>query len=87
MVNRVVPRAELDAAVMAMAGEIARRPAFALRQAKRAVNQTLDVRGFTAAVRAAFDIHQTGHGHALSVSGGTSPTLVADVAKLREGQR
>ena len=33
---------------------------FALRQAKRAVNQTLDVQGFYAAVQSVFDIHQTG---------------------------
>ena len=42
---------------------------FALRQAKRAVNQTLDVQGFYAAIQSVFDIHQTGHGHALSESG------------------
>ncbi len=42
---------------------------FALRQAKRAVNQTLDVQGFYAAIQSVFDIHQTGHGNALSVGG------------------
>jgi hypothetical protein len=42
---------------------------FALRQAKRAVNQTLDVQGFHAAIQSAFDIHQTGHGHAISEAG------------------
>jgi hypothetical protein len=36
---------------------------------KRAVNQTLDVQGFYAAIQSVFDIHQTGHGNALSVSG------------------
>ena len=44
-------------------------PSFGLRQAKRAVNQTLDVQGFYAAVQSVFDIHETGHGNALSVSG------------------
>jgi enoyl-CoA hydratase len=38
------------------------------RRAKRAVNQTLDVQGFYAAIQSVFDIHQTGHG-TLSVSG------------------
>jgi len=33
------------------------------------VNQTLDVQGFHAAIQAVFDIHQTGHGHALSATG------------------
>ncbi|MFC1402801.1 MULTISPECIES: enoyl-CoA hydratase [Streptacidiphilus] len=69
MVNRVVPLEELDAAAMELAGQIAQMPAFGLRQAKRAVNQTLDVQGFYAAVQSVFDIHETGHGNALSVTG------------------
>jgi hypothetical protein len=47
---------------------------FALAQAKRAVNQTMDIQGFYTALQAVFDIHQTGHGNALSVSG--YPVLV-----------
>jgi enoyl-CoA hydratase len=69
MVNRVVPRDRLDAETRELAAKIAEMPPFGLRQAKRAVNQTLDVQGFYAAVQAVFDIHQTGHGNALSVSG------------------
>jgi enoyl-CoA hydratase len=69
MVNRVVPREELDTATRELAEQIAQMPAFGLRQAKRAVNQTLDVQGFYAAIQSVFDVHQTGHGNALSVSG------------------
>ena len=69
MVNKVVPRDQLDVEARAMALQIAEMPSFGLRQAKRAVNQTLDVQGFYAAVQSVFDIHQTGHGNALSVSG------------------
>ncbi|MEX5633283.1 enoyl-CoA hydratase [Parafrankia sp. FMc2] len=69
MVNRVVPLDDLRPAARELAGQIARMHPFALRQAKRAVNQTLDVQGFYAAVQSVFDIHQTGHGHALSESG------------------
>jgi len=69
MVNRVVPRDRLDAETRELAGQIAKMPAFGLRQAKRAVNQTLDVQGFYTAIQSVFDIHQTGHGNALSVSG------------------
>jgi enoyl-CoA hydratase/carnithine racemase len=69
MVNRVVPRAELDSATRELALEIAQKHPFALRMAKRAVNQTLDIQGFTAAVQAVFDIHQLGHGNALSETG------------------
>jgi enoyl-CoA hydratase len=69
MVNRVVPLDELRPQTMALAAEIATKHPFALRQAKRAVNQTLDVQGFYAAIQSVFDIHQTGHGHALSEGG------------------
>lgn len=69
MVNRVVPLDDLRSVTRELAAEIATKHPFALRQAKRAVNQTLDVQGFYAAVQAVFDIHQTGHGHALSESG------------------
>ncbi|MEX5710554.1 MULTISPECIES: enoyl-CoA hydratase [unclassified Parafrankia] len=69
MVNKVVPRDQLDTETRALAQHIATMPSFGLRQAKRAVNQTLDVQGFYAAIQSVFDVHQTGHGNALSVSG------------------
>jgi enoyl-CoA hydratase/carnithine racemase len=69
MVNKVVPLEDLQEETMALARHIAGMDPFALRQAKRAVNQTLDVQGFYAAVQSVFDIHQTGHGNALSVTG------------------
>jgi enoyl-CoA hydratase len=69
MVNRVVPKADLHSTTRQLALEIARMHPFALRMAKRAVNQTLDIQGFTSAVQAVFDIHQLGHGHALNVGG------------------
>lgn len=69
MVNKVVPRAELDTQTTALAAQIAKMPPFGLRQAKRAVNQTLDIQGFYAAIQSVFDVHQTGHGNALSHAG------------------
>jgi enoyl-CoA hydratase/carnithine racemase len=69
MVSKVVALEDLRTETRALAGEIAQKHPFALRQAKRAVNQTLDVIGFYAAVQSVFDVHQTGHGHALSESG------------------
>ena len=69
MVNKVVPLDDLEASAMELAAQIARMHPFALRQAKRAVNQTLDVQGFYAAIQSVFDIHETGHGNALSVGG------------------
>jgi len=69
MVTRVVPLDELRARTRELAAEIATRHPFALRQAKRAVNQTLDVQGFYSAIQSVFEIHQNGHGNALSESG------------------
>jgi enoyl-CoA hydratase/carnithine racemase len=69
MVNRVVPLDELESATRELAATIAKQDSWALRMAKRAVNQTLDVQGFTTAVQAVFDIHELGHGHAMTVCG------------------
>ena len=84
MVNRVVRREELDAEARSLALEIAKMAPFALRQAKRAVNQTLDVQGFYAAIQSVFDIHQTGHGNALSVGG--YPVLV-DLEQMKAAMK
>ncbi len=86
MVNRVVPLAELDTATMELARQIAQMHPFALRQAKRAVNQTLDVQGFYAAIQSVFDIHQTGHGNALSVGGYPILTRLADMKERIKAQ-
>jgi enoyl-CoA hydratase len=75
MVNRVVPLDELVPATMALAQRIAKQDSFALRMAKRAVNQTLDIQGFTNAVDAVFDMHHVGHARAALVTGGI-PALV-----------
>lgn len=84
MVNRVVPRDDLVAETMGLAAEIAEMHPFALAQAKRAVNQTLDIQGFYNALQAVFDIHQTGHGNALSVGG--YPILV-NLEQMKQNQK
>jgi enoyl-CoA hydratase/carnithine racemase len=86
MVNRVVPLEELDSATMELAKQIAEMHPFALRQAKRAVNQTLDVQGFYAAIQSVFDIHETGHGNALSVSGYPVLTRLEGMKEHIKGQ-
>lgn len=68
-VREVVPADELWDNVDALAREIATQHPFGLAQAKRAVNQTLDVQGYYAALQAAFDIHHTAHGNAMSYTG------------------
>jgi len=69
MVNRVVPLDDLIDETMKLAHEIAEMHPFALAQAKRAVNQTMDIQGFYTALQSVFDIHQTGHGNAMTISG------------------
>lgn len=57
LVNKVVPRADLDSAVMAYAQRIAQNDPFQLRMTKLAVNQMQDVQGFHAHITAAHTMH------------------------------
>ena len=70
MVNKVVPLDELVAATMALAQKIASKDAFSLRMAKRAVNKTLDLQGYSNSIDAIFDMHHLGHARAALVTGG-----------------
>ena len=81
MVNQVVPVDELQAAARTLAETIAKKDAFALRMAKRAVNQTLDIQGFTNAVNSVFDMHELCHGNAITVCG--YPILV-DLEQMKQ---
>jgi enoyl-CoA hydratase len=56
LVNRVVPREELDAVTLALAEEIARNEPFVVQSTKRAVNRAWDVAGFRAAIAANTEI-------------------------------
>jgi enoyl-CoA hydratase len=83
MVNRVVPRDELLDRTLGLAEEIAKMHPFALAQAKRAVNQTLDIMGFYASLQSAFDIHAVGHGNALSLTGSES-AILANLEEMKK---
>jgi len=52
LVNRVVPRADLDGATLELANEIAMNEPFVVQTTKRAVNRAWDVAGFRAAMAA-----------------------------------
>jgi len=84
MVNRVVPTEKLEEETFALAGQIAQMHPFALAQAKRMVNNTLDIMGQHNALQACFDVHTTGHGHALSVSGWP---MLMDLEGMKKSQR
>ena len=59
-INRVVPRAELAAATLALAHRIAAKPTLGLRLAKEAVNQMQDTQGMHAHLKAAFHLTTIG---------------------------
>ena len=61
MVNRVVPLEELEKEVMELAIKISKVPPFAIRQAKRSLNDTLDIMGQLQAFKHAFQIHAAAH--------------------------
>ena len=63
MVNRVVPRADLEASVIAMAEKIAEMPAFGLALAKRAVNVCEDQMGLRDGMDSVFGLHHLAHAH------------------------
>lgn len=65
MVNRVVPRADLDSTVLEMARKAARKPSLGLKLAKEAVNGMLDIEGQFSALRAAFSLCSLGHAQML----------------------
>jgi enoyl-CoA hydratase/carnithine racemase len=56
MVNRVVPRDELDAATLSLAEDVARNEPFVVQATKRSVNRTWDVAGFRASMDANTEI-------------------------------
>jgi enoyl-CoA hydratase len=63
MVNRVVPREELDRTAIALAAKAAESPRFALALAKQAFNQLDDIAGRRAGMDAVFGLHHLAHAH------------------------
>jgi enoyl-CoA hydratase len=69
MVNRVVPREQLESETFALAEQIAEMPSFGLALAKRAVNQCEDLMGQRSGMDAVFGLHHMAHAHNAEVSG------------------
>lgn len=63
MVNRVVPRAELESETFAMAERISRMPRLGLALTKKAVNQAEDLMGLRTGIDSVFGLHQAAHAH------------------------
>ena len=63
MVNRVVPRSDLDSAVTELATKIATMPRLGLALTKKAVNQAEDLQGMHAGMDSVFGLHHLAHAH------------------------
>lgn len=63
MVNRVVPRADLESETMALAEKISAMPQFGLALTKKAVNQSEDLMGMRAGMDSVFGLHHFAHAH------------------------
>ena len=61
MVNRVVPREDLEAATMEVAEQVAKAAPFAIKMLKRSLNKTADMQGFRNAIQSHFDLHELCH--------------------------
>lgn len=63
MVNRVVPRDQLERSTLEIASRIAAKPVLAVKLAKEAVNRTVDIMGQANAIDSAFGLHHVCHAH------------------------
>jgi enoyl-CoA hydratase len=82
MVNRVVPRPELETATLALAERIAGMPAFGLALAKRAVNLCEDQMGMRSGMEAVFGLHHVAHAHNAEV--GADSLAGMDAAAMKK---
>ena len=69
MVNRVVPRDDLEKHTLELATKIASRPSMGLRLAKQSVNQAQDAQGLWTALQAAMSLQELGHSNNWQVHG------------------
>jgi enoyl-CoA hydratase len=85
MVNRVVPRTELEDQTLALAEKIAEMPRLGLGLTKMAVNQAEDLMGMRAGMDAAFGLHHVAHAHNAEASGDS--LAGQDARSMRDAQR
>ena len=92
MVNQVVARDELLPTALAMAERITKKPMFALKMTKEAVNKTQDSMGRPGAMAQVFALHQLCHSHNIQVHGiavdpgGLPANMRAAITKKRSGE-
>jgi enoyl-CoA hydratase len=84
MVNEVVPLESLVERTMELAATVASMDPWAVRLAKRAVNNAVDTMGFSNSINASFDVHHLGHARAIAHTSGRTP-IMADLATMKAG--
>ena len=91
MVNRLVPRDELEQTTYALAAGIARQPRMGLALTKQAINHVEDLQGKRTAMDAVFAWHHFAHAHNELLSGdklgGFDAKGMAQANKQAEGER
>ncbi|HTJ37800.1 MAG TPA: enoyl-CoA hydratase [Dactylosporangium sp.] len=83
MVNRVVPRADLETSTMDIANRIATMPRLGLALTKKAVNQAEDLMGLRAGMDSVFGLHHVAHAHNAEVGGDS--LAGQDARTMRDG--
>ncbi|MEV0688075.1 enoyl-CoA hydratase [Nocardia sp. NPDC050378] len=91
MVNRVVPREELESETIALAEKIATMPQFGLALTKKAVNQAEDLMGMRSGMDSVFGLHHFAHAHNAEVGadslGGMNATTMKTAAAEQNGSK
>ena len=82
MVNEVVALDDLVSKTMEMAGRVAAMDPWAVRLAKRSVNQAMDTMGFSNSIATNFDVHHLGHARAIAKTRGVTSVL-ADLSAMK----
>ena len=90
MVNRLFPRADLEAEVEKIALEMAQRPRFGMALCKQAINHVEEARGKRSTMDAVFHMHHLAHAHNQlvtgSLAGGFDGKTMAGANKRQAGE-
>ena len=90
MVNRVVPRAELHAQVLAIAQKLAAQPRMGLSLTKTVMNRAEELQGLRATMEMAYGYHHFAHAHSLAMGtghlGGQDAKSMVQANKKEAGQ-
>ncbi|MDV7082716.1 enoyl-CoA hydratase [Rhodococcus opacus] len=92
MVNRVVPREDLEQETLAIAGRIAAMPRFGLALTKKAVNQCEDQMGMRNGMDSVFGLHHFAHAHNAEIDtdplgGMDAKSMAASARNSNEGAK